>query len=83
MEEKKSPYTNNIIFAVLVILYEALALPIYGVLFRLSSTFESAFDYGGVLLVCIATILLIIGMYSIIKALGLSTHISSDLLSLA
>jgi len=31
------------------------------VLFRLSSTFEGGFDYGGVLLVSIATILLIIG----------------------
>lgn len=58
----KPPMNKNIIFAVVVILYEILALPIYGVLFRISSMAEDMQDYGGVLLVSIATILLIIGM---------------------
>lgn len=35
----KSHTNINIIFVILVLCYEALALPIYGVLFRLSSLF--------------------------------------------
>jgi len=53
--------TNNIIFAVVLIAYEILALPIFGKLFGLNILNDVYYDYGGILLVSISTILLIIG----------------------
>ena len=53
--------TNNIIFAIVLIAYEILALPIFGKLFGLNVLNDSFYDYGGILLVSISTILLIIG----------------------
>lgn len=53
--------TNNIIFAVVLIAYEILALPIFGKLFGLNVLNDAVYDYGGILLVSISTILLIIG----------------------
>lgn len=52
---------NNFIFAIVIIFYEILTLPIYGVLFRISPYADTYYDYGGILLVSITTILLIIG----------------------
>jgi len=51
------------VFAIVVIVYEILALPIYGVLFRLAGAFTEFQDYGGVLLMSISTILLIVGNF--------------------
>lgn len=56
---------NNFVFAIVIILYEILTLPIYGVLFRISPYADTYLDYGGILLVSITTILLIIGSPSI------------------
>lgn len=53
--------TNNVIFAVVLIAYEILALPIFGKLFGLNILNDAVYDYGGILLVSISTILLIIG----------------------
>lgn len=52
---------GNFIFAIVLIVYEIFSLPIYGVLFRLTATFDTYMDYGGVLLMSITTILLVIG----------------------
>lgn len=52
---------NNLIFAVVVILYQIFALPIYGVLFQLSNSFILYQDYGGILLTSISTIFILIG----------------------
>lgn len=69
----------NTAFAIAVICYEILALPIYGVLFRLTNTFTTDQDYGGVLLMSIATILLIVGNCLLIQDSVSLTHMSSDL----
>lgn len=58
--------TNNIIFAVVLIAYEILALPIFGKLFGLNILNDAVYDYGGILLVSISTILLIIGRNNVI-----------------
>jgi hypothetical protein len=50
---------KNVIFAVVIIVYEILSLPIYGVLFSIGDMKFS--DADGVLLVGMTTILLIIG----------------------
>lgn len=60
-DDSKNQNKNNIIFAVAVIAWEILTLPIYGVLFRLSNQFLASQDYGGVLLMGISTILFIVG----------------------
>lgn len=46
----------------MLIAYEILALPIFGKLYGLNSLNDDFYDYGGILLVSIATILLIVGM---------------------
>lgn len=52
---------KNIIFAIVIIIYEILSLPIIGVLYRLDASMSSFTDDGGLLLVSIVTILLVIG----------------------
>lgn len=59
--ESQNQNKNNTIFAVAVIAWEILTLPIYGVLFRLSNQFLAYQDYGGILLMGISTILFIVG----------------------
>jgi hypothetical protein len=57
---------KNIIFAIVVIIYEILSLPIIGALYRLDGSMSLLTDDGGVLLVCITTILLVIGKHEFI-----------------
>lgn len=65
-EETSSQNKLNIAFAVVVLCYECLALPIYGVLFRLGSSMTLSQDYGGVLLMGMAAILLVVGNFQLI-----------------
>ncbi len=73
---------NNVIFAVAIILYEILALPIYGVLFRLSDSLTLYQDQWGLLIVSIASIFILIGTYPLIQVWGSSMAMLSDLRSL-
>jgi hypothetical protein len=54
---------NNVIFAVILVAYEILTLPIFGSLYELNILNDAVYDYGGILLVSITTILLIIGKF--------------------
>lgn len=55
---------SSMVFAILLILFEILFCLITGILYRLShSILTSLNDFGGVLLVCILTILTVIGKF--------------------
>lgn len=67
----------NIGFAIAIILYEIMALPIYGVLFGLNDVLRSADGLNGLYLIVVATILLIVGKPHLTQGSDSSTPISS------
>ena len=72
-KETKPTNKNGLIFAVFALLYQILAYLIYGLLFDIRIDYlTTSFDVGGVLLVCVLSLLVVVGKhYEIFLGFGL------------